>query len=472
MSSAPPRRVLLLADAPDGLAALAAAFREVCGPKAAISTVLSAQALFAEVERSPGPEVVALDYVRGDGERAGAEVLRELHARWPSLPVVAVAERGDVDTALSAVRDGALDFLVRGDRLPDRVRTLVRKLRKTLELIERNRRLRWRSEQLAARVEARERMVGDSHLMRSLARQIERVACVPRPVLIVGERGSGKELVARAIHERAFGPERPFVAVNCAAVDDALLESELFGHERGAFTGAVRTVPGRFEEADGGTLFLDELGHMGLDFQRKILRVVEYGTYRRVGGRGELRSRARILGATNADLEALIAEGRFLADLYDRLAFEVVRVPPLRERTEDIEALARHFIERFGEEVPAFRGKRLSAEALALLREHPFPGNVRELKNIIERAVYRDTTNELTPEDLGLLPVSSPLSAAARTGSFHERVAAYERGLLSEALRAEGGNQAAAARRLGLGYYQLRRLLAKHGLTAARRTQS
>ena len=281
---------------------------------------------------------------------------------------------------------------------------------------------------------------------------------MPRPVLIQGERGTGKELVARAIH-RASGVRGVFLAVNCAAIAESLLESELFGHERGAFTGADRRTKGKFELADDGTLFFDEIGHMPLGFQQKILRTVEYGSFLRVGGSVEVSVDTRIVAATNANLKELIAAGGFLVDLYDRLSFEVIRVPPLRERRADIPVLAQHFLEQFMREVPAFRGKRLSAEALALLGEHAFPGNVRELKNIIERAVYRDTESVLTPDDLDIAPESRN---AVPQGAFKQEVEKLERDLIRRGLEEARGNQAEAARRLGLTYHQFRYYHAKH----------
>ena len=303
------------------------------------------------------------------------------------------------------------------------------------------------------------RILGESPQMQRLIGQIERVARIPRPLLIVGERGTGKELVARAIHLASGRPAGRMVTINCAAIGDTLLESELFGHERGAFTGAERSKRGRFERADGGTLFLDEIGNMPLPFQRKILRVVEYGTFTPVGGEKERKTSARIVAATNADLRVKIDRGEFLRDLHDRLAFEVLNVPPLRERPGDIETLAQRFLELFAAEIPAFRGKRLTEEALEQLRSYPFPGNVRELKNLIERAAYRDTTNEITPEDIGLLAIDVPVVGG---GGFTEQVARFSRRLLERALEEAGGNRAEAARRLGLSYDQFRHHHRKH----------
>ena len=250
------------------------------------------------------------------------------------------------------------------------------------------------------------------------------------------------------------------MAVNCAAFPDTLLESELFGHEKGAFTGAEAVKHGKFEQAGGGTLFLDEIANMSLPFQQKILRVVEYGVFARVGGSEEMKTDARIITASNRDLAAHIRDGAFLPDLYDRLSFEVIEVPPLREREGDVDILARHFLAAFMREIPSLGGKRLAESALEALRRYPFPGNVRELKNIIERAAYRDTTNEITPEDIGMLGEGS--GARPRTGNFKEEVERLERQLVIDAMAEAEGNQAEAARRLGLSYHQFRYYHAKY----------
>ena len=385
------------------------------------------------------------------GQR-GLALIPALHRLHPELPVVFVSEHDDLDTARRAVDAGALDLLAVGARLGDRAGTLLAKLRALFDALERNRRLDEQNLRLQETVESRLSLVGSSPQMRQLQSQIERVARIPRPLLIQGERGTGKELVARAIHRASARPAGSLVTVNCGALGESLLESELFGHEKGSFTGAERLRRGKFEQADGGTLFLDEIGHMPLPFQQKILRVVEYGTFTRVGGSRERKTSARVIAASNADLRQKIERGEFLNDLYDRLAFEVIRVPSLRERRSDIEALARCFLEEFAREIPAFRGKILSRAALEVLREYDFPGNVRELKNIIERAAYRDTTNEITPEDIGMLPRATPQPG----GGFKQQIARLSRALLEDALRGAGGNRAQAARQLQLSYDQFR----------------
>jgi transcriptional regulator with GAF, ATPase, and Fis domain len=393
---------------------------------------------------------------------AEPDVLGRLGALRRQLPdaalVLAVAPE-EASLGPRAIEAGASDLLMLGPGLAERVAALVAKLVRLVALQRRARRLDEQNTRLHQSLQERSRIVGRSQQLRGLLEQIERVASIPRPLLITGERGTGKELVARAIHFASGRGAGTMVTINCAALGDSLLESELFGHERGAFTGAERARPGKFEQADGGTLFLDEIGNMPLPFQRKILRVVEYGTFTRVGGTRERKTSARLLAATTADLRAKIERGEFLGDLYDRLAFEVIAVPPLRERPGDVEILARAFLDQFAEEIPAFRGKRLAASALKLLCAYPFPGNVRELKNIIERAAYRDTTNEITPEDIGLLPRAQPI---AGTGGFQEQVAAFSRQLLETTLEATSGNQAEAARRLGLSYDQLRHYRRKY----------
>ena len=309
--------------------------------------------------------------------------------------------------------------------------------------------------------------------------RVSRLARLDRPCLVVGERGTGKELIAARLHFLSKRWDRPFVAVNCAALSEDLLDSELFGHEAGAFTGARDRRIGRFERADGGTLLLDAVATASSRVQEKILRVVEYGEMERVGGGRTLRVDVRVIGATNVDLPAEVAAGRFRADLLDRLAFEVVTLPPLRARRADILVLARHFAVAMSRELdrPLFAG--FAPEAEAELVGHAWPGNVRELKNAVERAVARCTAEDLVAEIAldpfdsphrlaGAQPASAPAAGVERSPvRLKEKVAAYERRLVAEALAAADSNGAAAARALGLGYHRFRRLLAKHGLGQA-----
>ena len=424
-----------------------------------IEIASSADDLHARVRDSSCHHVVILPQQVGRGSRPTLDLIGSLRQIAADLPVVVVAEKGNVESAADAVAAGATDFLVRGDNLRQRIATLLGKLRNLVAVIDRNRQLDLDNAMLRETLAGRAKIVGRSPAIRKLLEQIERVAPIPRPLLIIGERGTGKELVARAIHLASGAASRPMVTVNCAAFSDSLLESELFGHEKGAFTGADAARQGRFEQADGGTLFLDEVANMTPAFQEKILRVAEYGTFTRVGGTEELKSTARIIAATNRDLREAIREGRFLADLYDRLAFETLEVPPLRRRPSDIPVLAQFFLDQLAREVPRFAGKRLSREAADALKGYDFPGNVRELKNIIERAAYRDVGSEIGLEDLGL---SAHEDLAPSGGSFEERVDAFARRLVSDAMRQANGNQAQAARDLGLSYHQFRYYFKKY----------
>jgi len=455
------RRILVL-DTPQGeLESLGEAFDATGEADCEVERVFSADRLLEKLRGGLPWELVLVDYVLGDGRRGGPELLGTIREAAGDAAVIAVAETGNVDTAADAIRAGANDFLVRSGDLERRVRTLLEKVATHLALICRNRMLREQNMLLRAAAWERYQIVGRSPQMLDVIARVERVAGIPRPVLIVGERGTGKELVARAIHAAGGNGGRPMVVVNCAAFPDNLLESELFGHEKGAFTGADSMAHGKFELASGGTLFLDEIGNMSLPFQQKILRVVEYGTFARVGGTTEIQVDARIIAATNVDLEQRMREGQFLRDLYDRLSFEVIRVPPLRQREGDIEVLARHFFGEFMREIPSLRGKRLSRSAIDVLNAYAFPGNVRELKNIIERAVYRDTTNEITPEDIGMLPAAqAPVEPV--DGAFQDQVESFKRRLIRSALDGAAGNQAQAARDLGLSYHQYRYYLRKY----------
>lgn len=345
--------------------------------------------------------------------------------------------------------------------------------------------------------------LGQSEVFLDFQEDLSRVGPVERPVLIVGERGTGKELAAQRLHFLSRRWQEPFVELNCAALTPSLIESELFGHEAGAFTGATTRRRGRFEAADGGTLFLDELGNLPLEVQEKILRVVEYGTFERVGGSEMVRVDVRIIGATNADLVALSEEGRFMRDLLDRLSFEVLYVPPLRARAEDIMLLAEHFATRMAVELGRSEAPDFSDDVVAKLEAHPWYGNVRELKNVVERAVYQAKDNNVkhvvfNPFQSPYAPRTRPVEHGDRSGRgrgrghvtnqsrgggasgqspepgqnavenicldrpFEEFVSELELRLLRTALENARFNQRKAADLLGLTYHQFRGLYRKY----------
>ncbi len=338
--------------------------------------------------------------------------------------------------------------------------------------------------------------IGEAASFRAMLAHISLAAPLNRPVLVIGERGTGKELVASRLAYLSARWDRPFIKLNCAVLGEALLDSELFGHEAGAFTGATRRRPGRFELADGGTLFLDEIATASMAVQEKLLRVIEYGTFERVGGNEPQQVDVRVVAATHADLPALVRADRFRADLLDRLAFDVVAVPALRERREDIPLLAGHFALRMTRELGRELFAGFAPEAMALLKAHDWPGNVRELRNAVERSVYR-MDNPAKPLSAivldpfpalrgGIAPVVTPPAAppvaiangasapvtptqrpaAEPPGDFAARTRSYEARLLREAMEASRFNQRIAARMLGLTYYQLRHHLKVHGLLA------
>ncbi len=324
--------------------------------------------------------------------------------------------------------------------------------------------------------------LGQSEAFLEFQERLSRVARVNRPVLLIGERGTGKELAVSRLHYLSQRWQGPLVALNCAALSPTLIEAELFGHEEGAFTGATRRRLGRFEAAHGGTLFLDEIGQIPLEVQEKILRVVEYGTFERVGNAQPIQVDVRIVGATNTDLAALAAAGRFKRDLLDRLSFEVLFLPPLRERREDILLLANHFAVRMAFELGRTEVPSFSDEAVVALERYPWPGNVRELKNVVERAVYRaesalitdivfdpfhsafasnlSTAGEQPPRQAP--DMDAPVADARMDKPFAEAVREVELRLLQQALKEAKYNQRKAAQLLGLSYHQFRALYRKY----------
>ena len=323
-------------------------------------------------------------------------------------------------------------------------------------------------------------LIGESPVFLEVLERVSRVAQLNRPVLVIGERGTGKELVAARIHYLSPRWDRPFVKLNCAALAESLLETELFGHEAGSFTGAVRRRLGRFELANDGSLFLDELSNTSERVQEKVLRVIEYGELERVGGNDTIRTDVRIIGATNEDLPALADQGRFRADLLDRLAFDVITLPPLRERREDILPLAEHFAVRMSGEVGLKLFQGFSDSARGSLLDYHWPGNVRELKNVVERAVYTSLGDERPISRINFDPFASPWRPGAsqpenapRAGrslptepyDFKEYIQEREIELLMAALEQCRFNQKKTAEFLGMTYHQLRGYLRKYDLT-------
>jgi DNA-binding NtrC family response regulator len=320
------------------------------------------------------PSVVLLDVMMPDLD--GIEVLTRLKAQDPSAVVVMMSGHGTIETAVKATRAGATDFVEKPVSM-DRLLVALANAFEMVRLAEENRRLK-------DDVGARWKLVGDSAAMKTLKERIALAAPANGRVLISGESGTGKELIAHAIHAGSARSSKPFVKMNCAAVPAELVESELFGHEKGAFTGAVKSRIGRFEQADGGTLFIDEVGDMAAPMQAKLLRVLQEGEFEKVGAEQVIKVDVRVIAATNKDLPSEIEKGRFREDLYYRLNVVPIAAPPLRARKEDLPALIEHFLFLASTE-NALKPKKVSEEALALLKSHDWPGNVRELRNTIER---------------------------------------------------------------------------------------
>jgi len=410
---------------------------------------------------------------------SGLELLEQLRTLGSDVAVVIVTAQNTFENAVEAMKRGALDYLVKPFGV-DAVLALVTKVMRTRAL---ERELRTLRREVGKKAASREQLVGRSPALLEVFKTIGRVATSDIAVLITGESGTGKELVARAIHQASARSEGPFVAVNAAAIPRELLESELFGHERGAFTGAVESRPGRFREARGGTLFLDEIGDMPIELQAKLLRVLQSGEVTSVGGRRPEHVDVRIVAATHRDLDAAVRDGRFREDLLYRLRVVPIHIPALRERAEDVAVLAQHFVERYAEEL-RLGPRALSPDALERLVAHPWPGNVRELENAIKRALVLSTGEVLTPdafeflaapageahaatgaelEDLVAREVDDALAAGER--DLHEALLRrLERPLLERVLAHTGGNQLRAAALLGINRNTLRKKLTELGI--------
>ncbi|MGB8510982.1 MAG: sigma-54 dependent transcriptional regulator [Pyrinomonadaceae bacterium] len=417
-----------------------------------------ARAAAVEVARAPF-RLVLTDLRMPHG--SGMDVLRASKAADPEVPVVVMTAFGSIDEAVQAMKDGAHDFLQK----PVDSNHLLLLIKRALE------QSRLRTENVMLREEWSRRygfprIIGESDAIKRTVAETQRVATTDTTVLLLGESGTGKELFARAVHHLSSRRDKTFVAINCAAIPETLIESELFGHERGSFTGANERRPGKFELAEGGTIFLDEIGELPLGVQGKLLRAIEEKTVDRIGGRVPVPVDVRIVAATNRELRVAAEAGEFRRDLYFRLAVFPIVIPPLRERGDDVRLLARHFAAQYGRELRKHEATP-SEESLAALSAHRWPGNVRELENAIERACILADTLTLTPSDLGLT-TGSGAGATLKdetpafwdlTGTLGEAVEravrAVERHKIGEALRTHDGNKTRAAEELGVSYKTL-----------------
>ena len=393
----------------------------------------------------------------------GLDLLHHVHEECPDTLVIMITAFASTETAIDAMKQGAYDYVTKPFKI-DELRLVVDKALEKKQLSSENRRLR--SE---LRGQTRDRsIIGNSVVMQRIYELVSQVADTKANVLISGESGTGKEMVARAIHSGGERRDRPFVAINCGAIPENLLESELFGHVKGAFTGAVQNKVGLFEIAEGGTLFLDEVGDLSLPLQVKLLRAIQDKTFRRVGGTSDGRVNVRIVAATNRRLEEEVSGGRFREDLYYRLNVIEIPLPPLRDRLDDVPLLVGHFVEKYSRELEK-PVTGFSEEAMERLLSYKFPGNVRELENVVERAVV--LTREPCVEVDSLPPALLSPSRSSETAQIpaegidlDDCVNAYERTLLREALRMAGGVKKRAAQLCGLSFRSFRYRLEKLGL--------
>jgi two-component system nitrogen regulation response regulator NtrX len=386
----------------------------------------------------------------------GLTVLERLKASAPGVPVIMISGHANVDTAVKATRLGAFDFLEKPLSL-ERVLLTVNHALSTTKLKEQVRHFRT--------VELEDLLIGESEPMKRLGQQIRNAAPTTTRVLITGENGSGKEIVARTLHRLSRRADEPFVDVNCAAIPEELIESELFGHRKGAFTGAIDDRKGKFEVADGGTLFLDEIGDMSLKTQAKVLRVLQEQKFQRVGGHQTVSVDVRVIAATNKNLEQEIASGNFREDLFFRLNVIPIVVPPLRDRGSDVTLLAEHFLRRFAAEA-ARPAKKLSAGAANALRGYHWPGNVRELRNLIERLTILVPDDVIQPEDLDL--GGRDAVRIRPDATLKEAREEFEKQYILTRLRQCGGNVSRAADALGVERSNLYRKLHAYGIKVER----
>jgi two-component system nitrogen regulation response regulator GlnG len=449
------------------------------GPDVTLLTASSAAEGLAAVGRER-PDVVVLD-INLAGE-SGLNTFRRIHEADPKVPVIFITGHGTADTAIEAMRLGAYEYLLKPLEL-DHLTDLVDRAFEISRLM----RVPATIPEGGEAEDAADAMIGRCPAMQAIYKQVGRVAPQDVTVLVLGESGTGKELVARAIYHYSKRAQGPFLAINCAAIPENLLESELFGHEKGAFTGADRRRIGKFEQASGGTLFLDEIGDMTPLTQTKILRVLQGQEFERVGGNEPIRADVRVIAATNRDLEKMVAEGTFRGDLYYRLNVYTIRIPPLRDRGEDLPLLVNHFVRRFGRELGK-EVREVSPEAMDVLRRYPWPGNVRELQSVVKQTLLETTGPMVLPEFLpaavrkgeggttgeaafdfgGLTAYVEDQLKGGSTSLYADYQRLTDRHLLALVLRHTGGNLSGASRALGITRATLRAKLAALGLKADR----
>jgi two-component system nitrogen regulation response regulator NtrX len=430
----------------------------------AVEAVSSGEACLDRMTRGPVDLIVLDVWLPG---MDGLATLARLRERQVDAQVVLISGHGNIESAVRAIKLGAFDFVEKPLSLEKTVLVVRNALRQ--------RRLEAENLALRAKVDRTWTMVGESYAMRQLREQVAMAAPTNGRVLIYGENGTGKELVARTIHALSRRRGAAFVEVNCAAIPEELIESELFGHVRGSFTGAVADRRGKFEVADGGTIFLDEIGDMSLKTQAKVLRVLQEQTMEAVGGTTRITVDARVVAATNKDLQAEIRAGTFREDLYFRLNVIPIFVPPLRERPDDIPLLADHFMAEFAREYGK-RVKTFEPGAAAVIQDYAWPGNVRELRNVIERLMIMVPGDSTSPSDLAFLDrhpmVRSPASeAAAEPLSLHDARDRFERDLILRTLAEQQGNMSRTAEVLGVERSNLYRKMRAFGIAPSRRPE-
>jgi DNA-binding NtrC family response regulator len=403
------------------------------------------------------------------GGMSGYELLAKARVQWPDLPMLMITAYATPKLAVEAIQAGAIDYLAK-PFAPEELLHAVARCAERHRLLQENASLRAR----ATETYRLEHIVGDCLRMRELRQLIKTVAPTDARVLILGESGTGKELVAGALHSLSQRGRASYVRINCAAIPETLLESELFGHEKGAFTGALKQKPGRVEEADGGTIFLDEIADMSRPLQAKLLRFLEDGTFTRVGGTQELRVNVRLLAATNRDIVKAIAEDVFREDLFHRLNVVQVRLPPLRERGDDVLVLAEHFLRGFGMLMNK-SVRQLSRGARQNLLTHHWPGNVRELRNVMERALILETSGEIQPASLPDFQIEARLHKTAPPkpvgASLDEMLANFERDLISSLLEQNHFSLARTAEQLKLSRHALRYRMQRLNVSAGSETE-